>query len=137
MGSDPKQEASSSHLTMAEERGASVFVWVTWAILFLAVMGYVLWYGPTVPYWDEWTWVPQAVGQQSSAVMLQAVASQQSTSSARVHPSGQQPSSSPQLPWQQSASLAGVQVSGQQPSLVSLHSVMAGKVQPSVGSQTF
>lgn len=46
----------------AADRQAALFVWVVWAGMFAAAVGFVLHYGSVVPFMDEWAIVPTLSG---------------------------------------------------------------------------
>ena len=46
------------------EAGASAFVWGTWGLSTLALIGFVACYGSNVPRWDDYSIVPQLAGVQ-------------------------------------------------------------------------
>src|SRR5262249_55062580 len=43
---------------------APLFVWGVWALMLLALLGYIREYGGNLPGWDEWYVVPYLVGEQ-------------------------------------------------------------------------
>src|SRR4029077_1188220 len=52
-------------LLSLRERLASVFVWSSWALMFLAAMAFVATYGRNAPFWDDWEiLVPALAGKQ-------------------------------------------------------------------------
>lgn len=55
-------EIASAPGTNAGHRQAALFVWLVWAGMFAAAVGFVLHYGSVVPFADEWAIVPTLSG---------------------------------------------------------------------------
>ncbi len=52
----------------ASSKGQAVAAWATWAVLSLAGLWFVAAYGLTMPYFDEWAWVPVVTGQEPASL---------------------------------------------------------------------
>jgi hypothetical protein len=64
---DPSRAAPTSGASRpddASEPGASLFVWVVWALMLLAAGAYVVAFGPEFPIWDDFGFAPVLAGEQ-------------------------------------------------------------------------
>ncbi len=50
------------------DRTEAVLVWAFWGLMVLAGLGFVAVYGFTMPYGDEWAWLPVVAGQQPASL---------------------------------------------------------------------
>jgi len=62
--SDPVVAPSDARLPWAERRPASVFPWAVWAAITAASLWYAFSYNFTVPFTDEFAWLPQVCHRQ-------------------------------------------------------------------------
>lgn len=60
----PRQGMIEPNRDSSSRSAVACIVWIVWAAMTAAALGYVAWFGSDVPYWDEWNMVDVITGAQ-------------------------------------------------------------------------